>query len=156
MSDPANVPLAATPSEIDFSGITNQARIAPIQVVLTGNLSATTLLGGIIPYKCRIVGVRGFRLTAASGGGAGGATVVDVNRRILGGANASILSAPMSFANASGSALSVVGSLNTALTGYDDGVIVNQGDVISVDIDSIEAGATPPAGLIVVVQCQAC
>lgn len=134
------------------------ARFGQMDVHINGNLSTGTRFAGVVTARARILGVFAFRGTAASGVGAADSTDVDVNVRPLGGSNASILSAAaIEFEQSAGNNQSKVATPSESAAGWDGvGVLVQPGAVVSVDVDAIEAGATPPANLLVSIKLQYC
>lgn len=145
------------PSSFDAEEANVNARFGQLNVVVNGDISATTLRAGIISSRARILKVFAFRATAGAGVGAGGSTDVDVNVEPLGGSDASILAAAIEFEQSDGDGLSLIATPSTAAAGWDGvGVLVEPGAVVSVVVDAIEAGATPPTGLVVSIQYQLC
>lgn len=144
------------PSEVDASGSVTQARFDCFSVAINGNLSTGVRYAGVVSTRMRILSVHAFRGTAGAGGGAGGSTDVDVNVKPLGGSSASILPAnAIEFEQSGGDGLSLVSTPSPLAAGWDGlGVLVEVGGVVSIEVDAIEAGATPPTNLVVTIKCQ--
>lgn len=158
MAVSGTLPSDISPSVFDDSGIQKQARYGQIPLVVNGAISAVTLDAGMLPYRCRIVGVRIYRAVAGSGVGAGGSTDIQVSVQPFGSDTAgNILSASVEFEQSAGDDLWLDGVLNTALDNWDgEGLFYNFGAIVRVVIAAIEAGATPPSGLVASLLYQAC
>lgn len=136
-----------SPSEQTASDALYYARHTLVEFHLSGALSAAVLQKRVyFPCTGRIMAVRSFRRTAASGDGAAGSTDVDVNLN-----GTSILAATkMEHEQSGGNNSAVVGVMDTEHAAWDGhGIVVGPTDYLEVQVDAIEAGANAPQGLTV-------
>lgn len=125
---------AASPSDLAQAGTLNVARrqIVPFYVQTT---AVGTFARHYITAPCRVAGVIGFRRTA---GDTNGTTTMSINAKIGTEAAATILDAPMSFAQADGDDLKVTGVISGHADFDGHGIPMSAGDYIELEVTAVE------------------
>jgi hypothetical protein len=149
------VPHFASPSQLEAAGMLNRARRKMSTITFPGDLtvSSTAVTPIMLPGRVRLLGVEAYRAGAGAGGGAGGTTTANLYSKIGSADEVALLASALSFAQASGAGLRQVRGVNESdLRFNDDGIIIDgPTTILYAKITAIEAGATAPTNLTIVV-----